>query len=328
MIFTKQSTFFAFNSKSTFKSTHFLTFSTFSPFSTTTTLKPEVNKIGHDQDSFFEAWQARDGSLALIAGTKYENRVAAVLEAEDFTVEQQKGRIDLTVTDIGLDVTKVEVKSKKPFTFGETTLVYKKGIGYVLNRDAAESPHGALFARVLASDLPRVALTRMSKKVRERNPEIFDACRLNHKIFNGEPLPCMLSRMLSSDWKKIRTENPLYADNYFALPNLDDGNPDGLYGSNIIRQFYVSKGCSYIQIEGKGVYLLGPKDPLKTGAPLFDPSVDTVVYVRVRVKIVNFDVGGETFARPQIYVSFGIYSMPKFKPSDFCLVYKRDVSKW
>ena len=322
IFFTQQSTFLAFNSKSTFKSTHFLT------FSTTTTLKPEVNKIGHDQDSFFEAWQARDGSLALIAGTKYENSVAAVLEAEGFTVEQQKERVDLTVTDIGLDVTKVEVKSKKPFTFGETTLVYKKGIGYVLNRDAAESPYGAIFARVLASDLPRVALTRMSKKVRERNPEIFDACRLNHKIFNGEPLPCMLSRMPSSDWNRIRDENPLYADNYFVLPNLDDGNPDGIAGSNIIRQFYVSKGCSYIQIEGKGVYRLGSKDPLKTGAPLFDPSLDTVVYVRVRVKISNVDTAdGNTFARPQIYVSFGLHSMTKLTPSDFCLVYKRDVSK-
>ena len=141
VIFTQKSTFLAFNSKSTFKSTHFLTFST---FSTTTTLKPEVNKIGHDQDSFFEAWQARDGALALITGTNYENTVAQALQAEGFTVDQQKNRIDLTLASNDHDAIRVEVKSKEPFTYGVTTLIHKDGIGYVLNNDAKNGPQGSI----------------------------------------------------------------------------------------------------------------------------------------------------------------------------------------
>ena len=169
----------------------------------------------------------------------------------------------------------------------------------------------------------------MGKKVRERDPELFDSCRLNNKIFNGELLPCMLSPMLYSNWEVMRKETPLYADNYFVLPDSDKDKPDGLYGSDIIRQFYGSKGYSYIQIEGKGVYRLGKEDPLKIGVPLFDPSVDTIVYVRVRIKITNSynDDGSKGYVRPQIYVSLGLYQLAKLKPSNFCLVFKRGKSQ-
>lgn len=132
-------TFFSFDLKSTnLKSTYFRS------FCTTTKKQSPKREVGDDQNLFFEAWQARDGALALITGTNYENTVAQALQADGFTVDQQKNRIDLTLASNDHDAIRVEVKSKEPFTYGETTLIHKEGIGYVLNNDAKNGPQGSI----------------------------------------------------------------------------------------------------------------------------------------------------------------------------------------
>ena len=290
-------------------------------FTTKTEVKGKV--------SFFKRSQARDGSLAPITGTSYEHAVAIALEADGHVVVQQKksdkstnakSRIDLTL--INKANTQIEVKTRHPYSYGETTLQYKEGEGYVLNNVAARKPQNAIFVRLLASNLRRVDLTKTSQIVRDQDSRLFGSYRLNNNIYNGAPLP----KLLKSEWELIREENPLYTDHYYLLPDwIED---DGLYGSDLICEYYRSQGCSYIQIEGKGVYRLGKDDPLNIGATLFDPSsnLKVHVYVRVRIRIEESFSDGVASVKPRVHMSINLQTTDLLEPSNYCLVYKREKS--
>lgn len=160
-----------------------------------TTTKPEVK----DDVSFYKLSQARDGSLAPITGTSYEGAVALALEADGHVVVQQKKSDESTNAKSRIDITlinkanvQIEVKTRHPYSYGETTLRYKEGEGYVLNKQAVRKPQNVIFARLLASNLHRVDLTNMSQIVRDQDPHLFGSYRLNNNIYNGAPLPKLL----------------------------------------------------------------------------------------------------------------------------------------
>ena len=290
-----------------------------------TTTKPEVK----DDVSFYKLSQARDGSLAPITGTSYEGAVALALEADGHVVVQQKKSDESTNAKSRIDITlinkanvQIEVKTRHPYSYGETTLRYKEGEGYVLNKQAVRKPQNVIFARLLASNLHRVDLTNMSQIVRDQDPHLFGSYRLNNNIYNGAPLP----KLLKSEWVEIRKVNPLYTDHYYLLPDWED--VDGLYGSDLICEYYRIQGCSYIQIEGKGVYRLGKDDPLNIGATRFDPSSNLKVYpyVRVRIRIKESFSGGVASVQPTVHMSINLKTTDLLEPSNYCLVHKREKS--
>jgi hypothetical protein len=105
-------------------------------------------------------------------------------------------------------------------------------------------------------------------KIPESSKIIFEDLISTITLFNGNIPPFMLKDITHEEWIKIKKETSNYNDTYINCPN------------NTIRRLYSEKGCTYIQISGKGLYHLG-NDVCDFKVPIFTCEQQ----LRVRTKI-------------------------------------------
>jgi len=82
-------------------------------------------------------------------------------------------------------------------------------------------------------------------KIPEASKKIFEEIISTIELFNGKIPPFMLTNITHEEWKKIKLEKNDFDDVYINCP------------CDTIKKLYSEKGCSYIQISGKGLYHLG-----------------------------------------------------------------------
>jgi len=106
------------------------------------------------------------------------------------------------------------------------------------------------------------------QKIPEDSKKLFEELVSSLSLFNGKIPPFMNQNITHEEWIKIKQATTDFKDAYFPC------------SSDTIRRLYSLKGCSYIQISGKGLYHLG-NDICGFNVPLFDCEQQ----LRVRTKI-------------------------------------------
>jgi hypothetical protein len=87
-------------------------------------------------------------------------------------------------------------------------------------------------------------------------------------LFNSQIPPFMYKKLSYNDWINIKDNTSDYNDIYIDCPN------------DTIKQLYIHKGCSYIQISNKGLYYLD-KDICNFSVPQF--ICDQQLRIRIKV---------------------------------------------
>ncbi len=82
-------------------------------------------------------------------------------------------------------------------------------------------------------------------KIPEASKNVLEDLISQTTLFNGNIPPFMLKNITHEEWIKIKKGTTDYNDTYIDCP------------SDTIMKLYSEKGCSYIQISGKGLYHLG-----------------------------------------------------------------------
>jgi hypothetical protein len=88
-------------------------------------------------------------------------------------------------------------------------------------------------------------------------------------LFNGKLPPFMERTMTHPEWVAIKSEDTDFKDHY--IPDIP---------STTIADLYKKKGCSYLQVDSKGLYHTG-EDRCHFGVPLFELPQR----LRIRIKI-------------------------------------------
>lgn len=93
-------------------------------------------------------------------------------------------------------------------------------------------------------------------KIPEASKKVFEEIISTITLFNGNIPPFMLNNITHEEWIKIKNETTDFNDSYIDC------------NSDTIMKLYNEKGCSYIQISGKGLYHLG-NDKCDFNVPMF-----------------------------------------------------------
>jgi len=119
------------------------------------------------------------------------------------------------------------------------------------------------------------------------------------QLFGGKIPPFFESKLTKEEWMEEKEEHPEFKDTRIECP------------PTTVKDLYASKGCHYIQLEGKGLYHLG-MDPLAIGVPeLRCPQ-------RFRVRIKNHGTKGG-FMNLSVTAAIQFSNPRQIRPSYFSL---------
>ena len=121
----------------------------------------------------------------------------------------------------------------------------------------------------------KIWIGSLRNKIPEASKKVFEEIISTITLFNGNIPPFMLKNITHEEWIKIKNETTDFNDSYIDC------------NSDTIMKLYNEKGCSYIQISGKGLYNLG-NDICDFNVPMF--ICDQRLRIRTKIKkvIVNY----------------------------------------